>query len=75
MAAIAVEASRIGGPPVEADGAEEKAVAIEEDVISLPPTPVKDGGLRAWLQVLGCFLVFFNVWYTTQLALIAQSLT
>ncbi|OAP62109.1 hypothetical protein AYL99_04312 [Fonsecaea erecta] len=31
-------------------------------VVSLPPTTLTDGGLRAWLQVIGCFLVFFNVW-------------
>ena len=22
-----------------------------------------NGGVRAWLQVLGSFLVFFNIWY------------
>lgn len=24
--------------------------------------PTQDGGLRAWLQVLGSFLVFSNIW-------------
>lgn len=28
----------------------------------LPP----DGGLRAWLQVAGCFFLYFNVWYVFQ---------
>ena len=27
-----------------------------------PQTP-PNGGTRAWLQVLGGFLVFFNTWY------------
>lgn len=33
----------------------------------IPPAPATatDGGLRAWLQVLGCWLVFFNVWYAS----------
>ncbi|KAK0280032.1 hypothetical protein LTR35_008182 [Friedmanniomyces endolithicus] len=27
-----------------------------------PPAPVADGGVRAWLQVAGSFLVFSNLW-------------
>ncbi|KAK3623381.1 hypothetical protein LTR56_021653 [Elasticomyces elasticus] len=27
-----------------------------------PPAPVQDGGVRAWLQVAGSFLVFANLW-------------
>lgn len=27
-----------------------------------PPPPVQDGGTRAWLQVVGSFLVFTNLW-------------
>ncbi|EMC95040.1 hypothetical protein BAUCODRAFT_123523 [Baudoinia panamericana UAMH 10762] len=27
-----------------------------------PPPPLRDGGARAWLQVLGSFLVFSNLW-------------
>lgn len=39
-------------------------VPIEEKALSPPPpSAVPDGGIRAWLQVLGCWLVFFNVWY------------
>ncbi|KAJ4554055.1 hypothetical protein HRR78_002459 [Exophiala dermatitidis] len=38
-------------------------VPIEEKALSPPPpSAVPDGGIRAWLQVLGCWLVFFNVW-------------
>jgi hypothetical protein len=48
--------------PAEMNENVSKEVAIEEDAVSLPPPPFKDGGLRAWLQVVGCFLVFFNVW-------------
>lgn len=37
--------------------------AIEKAITPLtPPPPVIDGGLRAWLQVLGSFLVFSNLW-------------
>lgn len=25
-------------------------------------SPVPDGGIRAWLQVLGAFFLFFNTW-------------
>lgn len=39
-------------PPLE-ENAEEKGPADE-----LPP----DGGLQAWLQVLGSFFLFFNSW-------------
>ena len=56
------EASNIAVQPAGIGEALEKEIAIEEDVVSLPRPPVKDGGLRAWLQVVGCFLVFFNVW-------------
>lgn len=37
----------------------------EKAIIPPPPPPVNppDGGLRAWLQVVGCWLVFFNAWY------------
>ncbi|KIW80440.1 hypothetical protein Z517_07056 [Fonsecaea pedrosoi CBS 271.37] len=45
------------------DAPRSKEVAIEATaVVSLPPVTLQDGGLRAWLQVIGCFLVFFNVW-------------
>lgn len=27
----------------------------------LPPPP--DGGLQAWLKVLGSFLIYINIWY------------
>lgn len=26
------------------------------------PPPVPDGGLQAWLQVAGAFMLFFNTW-------------
>jgi hypothetical protein len=62
MSSSYYEASKAVEQPVEIDDAMNKEVAIEQDVVSLPPPPVTDGGLRAWLQVMGCFLVFFNVW-------------
>ena len=27
-----------------------------------PPAEIPDGGIRAWLQVLGCFFLWFNLW-------------
>ena len=27
-----------------------------------PPPPALDGGSRAWIQVVGSFLVFSNLW-------------
>ncbi|KAK5943691.1 hypothetical protein PMZ80_004699 [Knufia obscura] len=26
------------------------------------PTEIKDGGIKAWLSVLGCFFLWFNLW-------------
>lgn len=31
----------------------------EIDPFGIPP----DGGLNAWLKVLGCFLIYSNIWY------------
>jgi hypothetical protein len=39
------------------DKAELKKVASVNDVAAIP-----NGGLRAWLQVLGSFFLFFNTW-------------
>ena len=30
-----------------------------------PFTEPPDGGLNAWLKVLGCFLIYSNIWYVT----------
>lgn len=36
---------------------------VPAEVIPVSPTvPVKDGGIRAWLQIIGAFFVFTNVW-------------
>lgn len=34
----------------------------EIDPFGEPP----DGGLNAWLKVLGCFLIYSNIWYAAQ---------
>ena len=34
----------------------------KEASASSPPDPVPNGGLTAWLQVLGSFFLFFNSW-------------
>jgi hypothetical protein len=35
--------------------------------IETPATPhrptIKEGSVRSWLQVIGAFCIFFNVWY------------
>lgn len=33
-----------------------------ETPANTPPVEVPDGGARAWLQVLGCFFLWFNLW-------------
>lgn len=40
---------------------DEKAVTLTEGPPPQPP-PAMDGGPRAWLQVMGSFLVFANLW-------------
>ncbi|KAK5110976.1 hypothetical protein LTR85_000686 [Meristemomyces frigidus] len=45
-----------------------ESVSTTEAIGDVPPTPVtaaaplQDGGSRAWLQVVGSFLVFVNLW-------------
>lgn len=56
------EVLKIEAQATQLDDALSKEVAIQQETISLPPPSLKDGGFRAWLQVVGCFLVFFNVW-------------
>lgn len=37
--------------------------ATHSKTVSEVPAPeVEDGGMRAWLQVLGCFFLWFNLW-------------
>jgi hypothetical protein len=60
------EVSKLGLEALPVESALPKDVPIEEKAIIPPPPPpviAPDGGTRAWLQVLGCWLVFFNVWY------------
>lgn len=56
-------ASKSGDEAIPLDLGAVVDIAVEEDA-SIPPVPggMPDGGVRAWLQVLGCWLVFFNVW-------------
>lgn len=51
-----LENIEIAALPVAGSVATEKADALHS---AEPP----DGGTRAWLQVAGCILMFFNVWY------------
>jgi hypothetical protein len=57
---VDIESEPASVPPLVDVPIEEKANVLP------PPAPPPDGGLRAWLQVLGCYLVFFNVWYSVQ---------
>ena len=49
-----------------------KSAASANDIDSVP-----NGGLRAWLQVMGAFSLFFNTWYgvPTLVVMAAQKLT
>jgi hypothetical protein len=47
------------------------SASAESSSISAPPAPqpppiidpIPDGGVRAWLQVLGSFFLFLNSWF------------
>jgi len=49
-----------GAPPSPSDCSIDKTTP-PVTLVTIPP-PVQDGGTRAWLQVLGSFLVFCNLW-------------
>lgn len=35
------------------------------EAVSQPPAnPIPNGGLKAWLQVVGSFMAFLNTWYS-----------
>lgn len=46
--------------PVVEDAQQQVALALVDSI--RPADPVPDGGLTAWLQVAGCFILFFNSW-------------
>lgn len=52
---------------IEADDAAATAAKnnVSADEKNYPPAavPVKEGGIRGWLQVIGAFFIFFNIWY------------
>ena len=48
--------SREAGPPAIPD--EEKAKPVQSN----DPGPPPNGGLKAWMQVLGSWMLFFNTW-------------
>lgn len=65
----------MSNPDIESRSASEKEVANHECPSSgksvspepstnnrKPPGPPPNGGLTAWLQVLGCFMLYFNTW-------------
>lgn len=37
--------------------------AVESEKTAKPPGP-PNGGTRAWMQVIGAFVLFFNTWYS-----------
>ncbi|KAJ5826364.1 hypothetical protein N7474_003502 [Penicillium riverlandense] len=38
-------------------------ISAEEKNSPPAASPVKEGGIRGWLQVIGAFFIFFNIWY------------
>ena len=51
---------------------EEKTASLSSDVsqnnsdganTAPPPPPIPNGGLIAWLEVVGSFCVYFTTWY------------
>jgi len=46
--------------PVVEDAQQQVALALVDSIRAADPVP--DGGLTAWLQVVGCFILFFNSW-------------
>lgn len=50
-------------PSMDPSSDEKQAMAIDAPIVTeaIAP-PVQDGGTRAWLQVLGSFIVFGNLW-------------
>ena len=65
---MATSESTFGDEKPEAFDKIESPVLSEEDALETvvtpltPPAPTTDGGTRAWLQVLGSFIVFGNLW-------------
>ena len=51
-----VDADTLASSPSEEPHSRWKASAID------PDSQAPDGGLNAWLKVLGCFLMYANVW-------------
>lgn len=47
----------------------ESSITIQTSIVSseppTPPEPKQDAGLRAWLQVFACWLLFMNTWGLT----------
>ena len=43
--------------------ARESAQASTSTALGSETKPIPNGGLRAWLQVLGTFFIFFNTWW------------
>ena len=64
--------ARIEPPSLDSDDSHEKGVHEEDEggadanvkAHGSPEEP-PDGGLAAWMQVLGSFFLFFNCWYVT----------
>ena len=56
--------------PVPVEGAEADADAAADVPVAVRQTDediIPDGGMLAWLQVVGSWLLFFNSWYAIPL--------
>lgn len=58
-----LEAGGEQSPAIVDDDAEAAAPAPAPAPAASPQSQIPNGGLQAWLQVLGAHLLFFNSWY------------
>ncbi len=59
-----------GTPEASLEGEKEASVGNSNRTVaatSTVTTEIPDGGLVAWLQVVGAFFLFLNSWYDTRI--------
>lgn len=56
-AEIDIQHTETGAGTIQLDSKNAPQLARTVSATSVPQTPLPDGGLRAWIQVLGCFFL------------------